>query len=67
MRTQHASDEITQLRRYGVPVSDEAIRSMQGRVCEPEEVAAVALFLASEEASFMNGAEVFVDNTLTAV
>lgn len=40
---------------------------MQGRICEPEEVAQMALFLASEAWSFVNGAEIFVDNTFTAV
>ena len=40
---------------------------MQGRMCEPEEVAKAALFLASDDASFVNGTHVFVDNSFTAV
>jgi len=32
-----------------------------GRVGEPDEIAAAALFLASDEASFVNGVELFVD------
>ena len=32
-----------------------------GRVGEPEEIAKVALFLASDDSSFVNGAEIFVD------
>jgi NAD(P)-dependent dehydrogenase (short-subunit alcohol dehydrogenase family) len=32
-----------------------------GRLGRPEEVANLALFLASHEASFLNGAELFVD------
>ncbi|MEE4819890.1 SDR family oxidoreductase [Pseudomonas alliivorans] len=32
-----------------------------GRVGEPDEIAAAALFLASDEASFVNGIELFVD------
>jgi NAD(P)-dependent dehydrogenase (short-subunit alcohol dehydrogenase family) len=32
-----------------------------GRVAEPDEIAAVALFLASEDSSFVNGVELFAD------
>lgn len=38
-----------------------------GRVGRPEEIAKAALFLASEEASFINGAELFVDGGLTQI
>jgi meso-butanediol dehydrogenase/(S,S)-butanediol dehydrogenase/diacetyl reductase len=37
-----------------------------GRVCEPDEVAAVIAFLASEDASFMTGANVTVDGGVSA-
>jgi meso-butanediol dehydrogenase / (S,S)-butanediol dehydrogenase / diacetyl reductase len=37
-----------------------------GRVCEPHEVAAVIAFLASEDASFMTGANVTVDGGVSA-
>jgi len=50
-----------------VDVSAAAMAAAQGRMCEPEEVAAVALFLASDEASFVNGAQLFVDNGFTAI
>jgi NAD(P)-dependent dehydrogenase (short-subunit alcohol dehydrogenase family) len=32
-----------------------------GRIREPEEVAEVALFLASDDSSFVTGIELFVD------
>jgi meso-butanediol dehydrogenase / (S,S)-butanediol dehydrogenase / diacetyl reductase len=37
-----------------------------GRVCEPHEVAAVIAFLASEDASFVTGANVAVDGGVSA-
>lgn len=37
-----------------------------GRICEPEEVAAVIAFLASEDASFITGALIPVDGGVTA-
>ena len=37
-----------------------------GRVCEPQEVAAVIAFLASDDASFMTGANVAVDGGVSA-
>jgi len=36
-------------------------RSPIGRIGEPEEIASVALFLASEDSSYVNGIELFVD------
>jgi len=67
IRTRHGEHEISQLRQYGIFASEEDVNIMQGRICEPEEIAEVALFLASDESSFVNGAELFVDNTFTAV
>lgn len=62
IRTAHGNRELKELRDYGVEVSEEDICRLQGRICEPEEVANVALFLASAEASFVNGETLFVDN-----
>ncbi|MDF5721253.1 MAG: SDR family oxidoreductase [Rhizonema sp. PD37] len=41
-------------------------RSPMGRGAEPEEVAAVIAFLASEDASFVNGVNLPVDGGLSA-
>lgn len=38
-----------------------------GRVGRPEEIAKAALFLASADASFINGAELFVDGGITQI
>ncbi len=67
IRTPHGLREVEALQRLGVDVSDAALAVAQGRICEPEEVAAAALFLASDEASFVNGTHLFVDNGFTAV
>ena len=55
------------LQALGVDVSEAALMAQQGRICEPEEVAKAALFLASDEASFVNGTHLFVDNGFTAL
>ncbi len=67
IRTPHGLREVDALQKLGVDVSEAAMAAAQGRMCEPEEVAAAALFLASDEASFINGTHLFVDNGFTAV
>jgi len=67
VRTPHGLREVRDLTAQGVDVSDAALAAQQGRICEPEEVARAALFLASDEASFVNGAHLFVDNGFTAL
>ena len=67
VRTPHGMREVDALQKLGVDVSEAALAAAQGRMCEPEEVAAAALFLASDEASFVNGTHLFVDNGFTAV
>ena len=66
IRTPHGMHEVEALTKLGVDASEAAMKAMQGRMCEPEEVAKAALFLASDDASFVNGAHLFVDNTFTA-
>ncbi len=39
----------------------------RGTMGQPEEVATVALFLASDDSSFVNGVELFVDGGMTAI
>jgi len=67
VRTPHGLREVEDLQALGVDVSEAALMAQQGRICEPEEVAKAALFLASDEASFVNGAHLFVDNGFTAL
>jgi NAD(P)-dependent dehydrogenase (short-subunit alcohol dehydrogenase family) len=67
IRTAHGLREVEQLTKGGVDVSEATMAIQQGRMCEPEEVARAALFLASDESSFVNGAQLFVDNCFTAV
>ena len=64
--TPHGQREIKALTQLGADASVEALSLQQGRLCQPEEVAKAALFLASDDASFVNGAHLFVDNCFTA-
>lgn len=67
IRTPHGLREVRDLQALGVDVSEAAIAAAQGRIGEPEEVARAALFLASDEASFVTGTHLFVDGGFTAI
>jgi NAD(P)-dependent dehydrogenase (short-subunit alcohol dehydrogenase family) len=64
IRTAHGLRELDELRGFGVEVTEADIVRLQGRICEPEEVARAALFLAGPESSFVNGETLFVDNAM---
>ena len=66
IRTPHGLREVAELTKLGVDASEAALAVQQGRIGEPEEVARAALFLASDDASFVNGTYLFVDNGFTA-
>jgi NAD(P)-dependent dehydrogenase (short-subunit alcohol dehydrogenase family) len=67
IETPHGLREVRDLQALGVDVSEAAIAAAQGRIGKPDEVAQAALFLASDEASFVNGTHLFVDNGFTAI
>lgn len=61
VKTAHGLREIAELDGLGQKWNEADLAGAQGRICEPEEVAAAALFLASDEASFVNGCALYVD------
>lgn len=67
IETPHGLREVRDLQALGVDVSEAAIVAAQGRIGKAVEVAQAALFLASDEASFVNGTHLFVDNGFTAI
>jgi NAD(P)-dependent dehydrogenase (short-subunit alcohol dehydrogenase family) len=67
IRTPHGMREVKELQALGIDVSEAALAAQQGRMCEPEEVARAALFLASDDSSFVSGTQLFVDNCFTAI
>jgi NAD(P)-dependent dehydrogenase (short-subunit alcohol dehydrogenase family) len=62
VKTAHGLREIDELDALGQEWQDSALASAQVRICEPEEVAHAALFLASDASSFVNGTALYVDN-----
>jgi NAD(P)-dependent dehydrogenase (short-subunit alcohol dehydrogenase family) len=67
IQTPHGDREVELLAKLGVDVSDTAIAAAQGRMGRPEDVARAALYLASDDAEFINGTQLFVDNGFSAV
>ena len=67
IQTPHGNREVAELGALGVDVSEAAIRSAQGRMGQPEDIARAALYLASDDAEFVNGTQLFVDNGFSAV
>lgn len=66
VKTAHGLREIKELDGLGQKWNDADLIAAQVRFCEPEEAAAAALFLASDDASFINGAALYVDNGWSA-
>ncbi len=62
VKTAHGLREIDELDSAGQAWEEGALAESQGRICEPEEVAAAVVFLSSDEASFISGNALYVDN-----
>ena len=62
VKTAHGLREISELDAAGQEWEEGALAEAQGRICEPEEVASAVVFLASDEASFITGSALYVDN-----
>jgi len=62
VKTAHGLREISELDSAGQTWEEGALAEAQGRICEPEEVAAAVVFLASDESSFITGNALYVDN-----
>ena len=62
VKTDHGLREIRELDDLGQKWNEADLVAVQGRICEPEEVASAAVFLASDNSSFINGCALYVDN-----
>ncbi|HCZ00698.1 MAG: oxidoreductase [Rhodobacterales bacterium RIFCSPHIGHO2_02_FULL_62_130] len=67
IETPHGLREIKELTALGVDASEAAITAAQGRLGKPEDIARAALYLASDDAEFVNGTQLFVDGGFSAV
>lgn len=64
--TPHGRREIKELRAIGVDVSEEMIAQRQGRLATPRDIADVVVFAACNQARFVNGTNIVVDNCFSA-
>ncbi len=62
VKTAHGLREISELDIAGQAWEEGALAEAQGRICEPEEVAAAVVFVASDEARFNTGNALYADN-----
>jgi NAD(P)-dependent dehydrogenase (short-subunit alcohol dehydrogenase family) len=62
VKTNHGLREIKELDKLGQNWNESDLNAVQGRICEPEEVASAVLYLASDDSSFVNGTALYVDN-----
>ena len=60
-------DGLARVGNQEVMVAGLAAQIPLGRIGKPEEIAAAALFLASDESSFMTGSELFADGGMAQV
>jgi NAD(P)-dependent dehydrogenase (short-subunit alcohol dehydrogenase family) len=67
IETPHGLREIKELTALGVDASEASIAAAQGRLGKPEDIARAALYLASDDSEFVNGAQLFVDGGFSAV
>lgn len=67
IETPHGKREVAELTALGIDVSEAALKAAQGRFGQPEDIARAALYLASDDAEFVNGTQLFVDNCFSAV
>ena len=67
IETPHGLREVKELTALGIDVSEAALKAAQGRFGQPEDIARAALYLASDDAEFVNGTQLFVDNDFSAV
>lgn len=67
IETPHGLREVQELTALGVDASEAAIKAAQGRFGQPEDIARAALYLASDDAEFITGTQLFVDGGFSAV